>query len=247
MPRQLKRSIPQIPDVDPVEPQQRPPCRERACRRPVRAAADLAESGLCRKATMRQPTPVVEVSGDHQRCIPRHCVRDQVEQPLQLNATMRLTQSKMNADGVQWQCETLHVDHAVKQSARFGASDRYVEVLPPQDRMLREERVALVAASRDRIAAVCVLRPDLVREHFVVLLANVSGAVAADFLEEHQVGGGSAQCLPDPAEQRPATQRTQALVRIERQDPQGRPLRGAATAASIVRICCVRARRHVLS
>ena len=55
-----------------------------------------------------------------------------------------------------------------------------------------------MTAGRDGIAAIGVLRPHLVGQQIVVLLRDVLPVVAADFLQEDQVGTGRAQRVADP-------------------------------------------------
>jgi hypothetical protein len=72
----------------------------------------------------------------------------------------------------------------MKHPARLDSVHRHIDVLPANDRKLRQQRVALMTAGRDGIAAIGVLRPHLVGQQFVVLLRDVLPVVAADFLQE---------------------------------------------------------------
>jgi len=67
------------------------------------------------------------------------------------------------------------------------------------------------------IAAIGVLRPHLVCQQFIVLLRDVLSMVAADFLQEDQVGTRRAQCVADVGEQIATTKRVEALMGVQRQ------------------------------
>ena len=161
--------------------------------------------------------PVIEIACDHQRRVARDRVGHECEQPIDLPPTLRLPQAQVHAHCVQRWPRLLHFQHAMKQAARLDTFHRHIDVLPANDRKLRQQRVAQMTPGRDGIAAIGVLRPHLVGQQFVVLLRDVLPVVAADFLQEDQVDTGCAERFADAGKQLATTERAEALLGVQRQ------------------------------
>ncbi len=165
--------------------------------------------------------PIVEIAGNHERRISRDPVCDKSEQALDLLRAVRLSQGKMHADRMKRTRRSGDLDHAMQHSPTLGRSDRGVEVLPGSNGVLRQKRIAVVAAGRNRIAPVGVLWPNPVGQHFVLLGRRIRPVRNADFLEENEVRIVGAQGVTQSQERAAATQRSEALVGIQRQQPDG--------------------------
>lgn len=186
---------------------------------------------------MRSLAPVVEVACDYEGRIARDRVGHECEQAIDLPLTLRFPQAEVHAHRVEGGPRVLHVEHAMQQAPRLDSVHRHVDVLPVNDRKLRQQGVALVTAGRDDIPSVSVLGPHLVGQHLVLLLRNVLPVVAADFLQEDQVGPGRAQRFAHAGKQLAATERAEALVRVQRQEPYCRRARSAFTSHVSGHVC----------
>ena len=82
---------------------------------------------------MRSLAPVVEVACDHQRCVARNYARDQIKEVFDLLLSMRFAQPEMHAYRMQLRCAR-DVEHTVQHSTWLGLADRYIDVLPFDDR-----------------------------------------------------------------------------------------------------------------
>src|SRR5688572_85253 len=104
----LHRPMPEIAHVDPVEPE---PRRARG-KRPRRASRgirmDFRQATVAYQPSVGALAPVIEVAGDDERRIVRHFPGDEFEKPVDLPPAVRLPQSEVQADGMQWNMTTCH-------------------------------------------------------------------------------------------------------------------------------------------
>ena len=124
-----------------------------------------------------------------------------------------------------------YVEDAVQQATAFGAGDRHVEVAVFDDRVLGQQRIAVVAVGIDRIAAVGKVAPHTVGEEFVLrglrparVARGVAVVAAKHFLEEDDVGLGAAHRLAQFRQDEAPVEGGEALMGVHRQYPQ--PLHG---------------------
>ena len=65
------------------------------------------------------------------------------------------------------------------------------------DRVFRQQCVAVMAAGRYRVAPVGVLRPHLIGQHLVLMRRNLLALGTANFLQKNQMGVVGAQLVTD--------------------------------------------------
>ena len=99
--RNFHRPMPDVPDVNPVEPE--PGCarRKRARRAAHRGRMDFFQARKD-QPPVRAFAPVVEVAGDDERRAVGNFVGDQIQKPINLSPAVRLAQREMQTDRVQW-------------------------------------------------------------------------------------------------------------------------------------------------
>ena len=177
------------------------------------------------------PAPVVEVARHDQRRVGRYLARQQREQPLQLATTMRLAQAQVHAHAMQQLAAAVGQHHAVQQPARLVAGLRHVVVGEADDRVPRQQRVAVIESVDHRVAAIGVIAPDLVGQKFVVGAAHavapcprrgVLRAGPGHFLQEHQVAAHRTHRLAQFVQHEAATQSRVALVHVDGQHTHAR-------------------------
>lgn len=219
--RHPQRSMPEVADIYTVESQHGQPRRKSPGRPATRARVNFRERAIAHQPPMRPASPVVEIAGNDERSVGRDLICHQCKQALDLLKPVRLPQCEMHADRVQRLPGVRDVEHAMQHAARFGSSYRHVDVPPGGDRVFRQDRIAVMAAGRDRIAAVGVLRPDLVGEEFVLRSGRFGSAGDAHFLKEDQVRSGSTESFPDPREGPVSPLCAESLVGVQRQYANG--------------------------
>lgn len=94
----------------------------------------------------------------------------------------------MHTDRVQWLTITIQPDHRVQQAPRLGPANRSIDIAPGDDRMPGEQRIPVMPAGRNRVAAVGVLSPDAVREYLVLMCGRFRTTNRTDFLEKDEIG-----------------------------------------------------------
>ena len=211
----------QIADVDAIQSKRRKAGGKRARRPAVPARMDLLEISGLHEPSVRALPPVVEVPGNHERRIARNPFRNQSQQALDLLCAVRLPQGKVYADRVKRTRRFGHLDHAMQHSPTFGPSDRGIEILPGNNRVFGQERIAVMAAGSNRIAPVSVLRPDPVSQHLVLLGWRIRPMRDTDFLEENEFRIVGSQRVAQPQECAATTESSEALVGIQCQQPDG--------------------------
>ncbi len=206
--------MPDVPDVNPVEPE--PGCtrRKRARRAAHRGRMDFFQARKD-QPSVRAFAPVVEVAGDDERRAVGNFVDDQIQKPINLSTAVRLAQREMQTDRVQWL--TIQPDHCVEQAPRLGLADRCIDIAPSGDRMLGEQRITVMPTRRNSIPAVRVLRPDAVREHLVLMHVRLRTRDRTDFLKEDEVRPRGAQGIANSKQDAMPVSGTQALMGIQRQ------------------------------
>ena len=178
---------------------------------------------------MAAAAPIVEVAGDDQRRRPRdRVVHDLAQQP-QLLLAVRFAQAEVHADRVQRIRAVVDVQLAMQQSAFLVPGDRDVAIPVRADRVLRQQRVAVVAVRIHRVAPVGGVRPDRIGEELVLrrvgplrVAALVQRVFAEHFLQEHQVRADAAHGLAQLVQHEAAPEQVEAHVAIEGEDSDGR-------------------------
>ena len=166
--RNFHRPMPDVPDVNPVEPE--PGCarRKRARRAAHRGRMDFFQARKD-QPPVRAFAPVVEVAGDDERRAVGNFVGDQIQKPINLSPAVRLAQREMQTDRVQWLTIAIQPDHCVEQAPRLGLANRCIDIAPSGDRMPGEQRITVMPTRRNSIPAVGVLSPDAVRKYLVLM------------------------------------------------------------------------------
>ena len=211
----------QIAGVDAVQSKHRKAGGKRARRPAVPARMDLLEISGLHEPSVRALPPVVEVPGNHERRVARNPFRNQSQQALDLLCAVRCPQGKVYADRVKRTHGFRNLDNAMQHSPRFGRSDRGIEVLPGNDGVFGQERIAVMAAGSNRIAPVGVLRPNPVSQDLVLLNRRIRPMRDADFLQEYEFRILGPQRVAQSQECAATTERSEALVGIQRQQPDG--------------------------
>ena len=178
--RYFHRPMPDVPDVNPVEPE--PGCarRERARRAAHRGRMDFFQARKD-QPPVRAFAPVVEVAGDDERRAIGNLVDHQIQKPINLSAAVRLAQREMQTDRVQW--GTINQpDHCMQHAPRLGLANRRVDIAPRGDRVPGEQRIAVMPTRRNSVPAVGVLSPDAVRKHLVLMHVRFRTRNRTDFL-----------------------------------------------------------------
>jgi hypothetical protein len=211
--RYFHRPMPDVPDVNPVEPE--PGCagRKRARRAAHRGRMDFFQARKD-QPTVRAFAPVVEVAGDDERRAVGNFVGDKIQKPIHLSAAVRLAQGEMQTDRVQWLTFT-NPDNRVQQAPRLGSADRCIHIAPSGDRMLGEQRVAVMPTRRHSVPAVGMLSPDAIRQYLVLMRRRTRNRT--DFLKEDEVRARGAQGIANSKQGGMPMSRTQALMGIQRQ------------------------------
>ena len=206
--------MPDVLDVNPVEPE--PGCarRKRARRAAHRGRMDFFQARK-HQPPVRSFAPVVEVAGDDQRRAVGNLVGDQIQQPINLSAAVRLAQREMQTDRVQWL--TIQPDDRMQQAPRFGLADRCIDISPGGDRMLGEQRITVMTTRRNCVPAVAVLGPDAVRQYLVLMHVRLRTRDRTDFLKEDEVSPRGAQGIANSKQDAMPVSGTQALMGIQRQ------------------------------
>jgi hypothetical protein len=212
--RYFHRPMPDVPNVNPVEPE--PGCaRRKGTRRAAhRGRMDFFQARKY-QPSVRAFAPVVEVAGDDKRRAVGNFVDDQIQKPINLSPAVRLAQRKMQTDRVQWR--TIQPDDRVQQAPRLGLADRCIDIAPGGDRMPGEQRITVMPTRRNRIPAVRVLRPDAVREYLVLMHVRLRTRDRTDFLKEDEVRPRGAQGIANSKQDAMPVSGTQALMGIQRQ------------------------------
>ncbi len=154
--------MPDVPDVNPIEPEPGHACRKRARRAARRGRMDFFQARKD-QPPVRAFAPVVEIAGDDERRAVGNFVGDQMQKPINLSPAVRLAQPEMHTDRVQWLTFT-NPDHCVEQAPRLRLANRCIDIAPGGDRMPGEQRITVMPTRRNSIPAVAVLSPDAVRK-----------------------------------------------------------------------------------
>ncbi len=213
--RYFHRPMPDVPDVDPVEPE--PGCarRKRARRAAHRGRVDFLQARK-HQPPVRAFAPVVEVAGNDERRAVGNFVDDQIQKPINLSAAVRLAQREMQTDRVQWVAIN-QPDHCVEQAPRLGPANRCIDIAPSGDRMPGEQRITVMPTRRNSVPAVGVLSPDAVRKYLVLMHVRLRTRNRTDFLKEDEVRTKGAQCIANSKQDAMPVSGTQALMGIQRQ------------------------------
>lgn len=203
-----------IPNVNPVEPQ--PGCagRKRTRRAARRGRMDFFEARK-HQPPVRAFAPVVEVAGDDERRAVGNFVDDEIQKPIHLSAAVRLAQREMHTDRVQWGTVN-QPDHGMQQAPRLGLAHRGIDIAPGGDRVFGEQRITVVPTHRHRIPAIGVLRPDIVRQHLVLMHVRPRTRGRTDFLKEDEVRPRGAQGIANSKQVAVPVSGAQALMGIQR-------------------------------
>ena len=223
--RYFHRPMPDVPDVNAVEPQ--PGCarRKRARRAARRGRMDFFQARK-HQLTVCAFAPVVEVAGDDQRRAVGNFVDDQIQKPINLSPAVRLAQREMQTDRVQWLTIAIYSDHCVEQAPRLGLANRCIDIAPSGDRMPGEQRITVMPTRRNSIPAVGVLSPDAVRQYLVLMHVRLRTRNRTDFLEEDEVRPRGAQGIANSKQRAMPVPGTQALMSIQRQHADPRLVAG---------------------
>ena len=213
--RYFHRPMPDVPDVDPVQPE--PGCarRKRARRAAHRGRVDFLQAGKD-QPPVRATAPVIEVACNDERRAVGNLVDDQIQKPINLSAAVRLTQREMQTDCVQWVAIN-QPDHCVEQAPRLGPANRCIDIAPSGDRMPGEQRIAVMPTRRDSVPAVGVLIPDAVRKYLVLMHEWLRTRNRTDFLKEDEVSPRGAQGIANSKQDAVPVSGAQALMGIQRQ------------------------------
>ncbi|MNH12832.1 hypothetical protein D3C79_723850 [compost metagenome] len=148
----------------------------------------------------------------------------------------------MHADGVHVRLAR-HIQHAVEQAAALGAGDRDVEVAVFDDRVLGQQRIAVVAIGVHGIAPIGKVGPHAVGEELVLrglrptgVARGVAVMAAEHFLEKYDVGLGAAHRLAQFGQDIAAVEGGETLVGVDGQYLQsahGRRRLGAGKASGV--------------
>ena len=87
--RNFDRPMPNIPDINPVEPEPGYARRKRARRAARRCRMDFFQAGKD-QPPVRAFAPIVEVAGDDERRAVGNFVGDQIQKPIDLSPAVRL-------------------------------------------------------------------------------------------------------------------------------------------------------------
>lgn len=213
--RNFHRPMPQVPDVNPVEPQPGHARRKRARRAARRRRMDFFQARKD-QPPVRAFAPVVEVAGDDERRAVGNFVGDQVQKPINLSPTVRLAQPEMHTDRVQWVLIN-QPDNRVQQAPRLGPANRCIDIAPGGDRMPGEKRITVMPTGRNCVPAVAVLGPDAVRKDLVLMRVRVRARNRTDFLKEDEVRPRSAQGIANSKQDAMPVSGTHSLLGIQRQ------------------------------
>ena len=145
---------------------------------------------------MRALAPVVEVACDHQRRVARDQARGHITQAFDLLLSVRFTQSQMHTYRMKLRCAR-DIENAMQYSTRLGLAHRYVDVLPLDDRIFRQQCIAVMTTGRYCIAPIGVLRPHLVGQDLVLMRLNILALSTTNFLQKNQMGAVSAKLVTD--------------------------------------------------
>ena len=110
--RNFHRPMPDVPDVNPVEPEPGYARRERARWAARRSRMDFFQARKD-QPPVRAFAPVVEVAGDDERRAVGNFVGHQLQKPINLSPAMRLAQPEMHTDRVQWPTIAIQPDDRV--------------------------------------------------------------------------------------------------------------------------------------
>jgi hypothetical protein len=214
--RNFHRPMPDVPDVNPVEPE--PGCarRKRARRAARRGRMDFFQARKD-QPPVRAFAPVVEVAGDDERRAVGNFVGDQIQKPINLSPSVRLAQREMQTDRVERLTIAIQPDNRVQQAPRLGLANRCIDIAPSGDRMPGEQRITVMATRRNSIPAVGVLSPDAVRKYLVLMHVRLRTRNRTDFLKEDEVRPQGAQGIANSKQDAMPVSGTQALMGIQRQ------------------------------
>ena len=214
--RYFHRPMPDVPDVNPVEPE--PGCarRKRARRAAHRGRMDFFQARKD-QPPVRAFAPVVEVPGDDEGRAVGNFVDDQIQKPINLSPAVRLAQPEMHTDRVQWLTIAIEPDHCVEQAPRLGLANRCIDIAPSGDRMFGEQRITVMPTRLNSVPAVGVLSPDAVRKDLVLMRVRLRTSNRTDFLKEDEVRPRGAQSIANSRQEAMPVSGTQALMGIQRQ------------------------------
>ncbi len=214
-----------VTQVDAVQAQQWQAGRVGAGEMAVVALEGFVQVALQAKGAVAVTFPVVEVAGDDHRRVGRQRVQ-QLTQQLQLLLPVVFQQRQVHADRMHLALPR-HLQHTVQQAAAFGAGDRHVQVAVLDDRVLGQQRIAVVAVGIDRVAAIGEVAPHAVGEEFVLrglwpagVARSVAVVATQHFLKEDNVGLCAAHSLAQLWQDKAPVEGGEALVGVHRQYPQ---------------------------
>jgi len=207
--------MPDVPDVNPVEPE--PGCarRKRARRAAHRGRMDFLQTRKD-QPPVRAFAPVVEIAGDDERRAGGNFVNDQLQKPINLSPAVRLAQREMQTDRVQWGTINQR-DHCVQQAPRLGPANRCIDIAPGGDRMPGEQRITVMPTRRNCVPAIGLLTPDAVRKYLVLMHVRLRTRNRTDFLKEDEVRPRGAQGIANSKQDAMPVSGTQTLMGIQRQ------------------------------
>lgn len=212
------RPMPEVPHVDPVEPEARRARGERARRPAARGSRmDFRKPAFAQQPAMGVFPPVVEVACNDECRVGGHVAGDELQEATDLVPAVRLTQRKVQADRVQRLAIARQRDHGVQQAARLRLANGSIHVAPRRDGVPGKKRIAVMPARCDRIAPVGVLGPHAVGQYFVLVHGRLGAAGSPDLLQENEICLRRAQGAADAQQGFVAVPRAESLVCVQRE------------------------------
>jgi len=214
-------------DVDPIGTEQGPCRGKRPSPGTVKRLVGLEHAAFPMKRSGRLAPPIVEIAREDHRVVDAASTGDVLGEHRDLRVAAPLSQTQVDAEGVE-ATPVLHVDHRVKQSPLLEGVRGEIRVRGHRDRMLRQQRVAVMAFRRDRVARVGVVAPNAVREMFE--LRRIGPSVGSrmrftasdDFLKKHEVRVRRPQRRSHRVELQGRPQGTHSLVDVPSEDAKKR-------------------------
>ena len=168
---------------------------EAALRGAVVAGEHFGQSKSRGEKIMRPISPVVEIASDDQRRIFRRHGSQVVYERIDLVAAGTAEQGKMDANAMHRPLDPGDFDGAMEQTASLEPEMRNVLILARDDRVVRQNRVAVMAVLIHHVAAIGGVPPHIGSQELVLRLLRPGGVPAGmqvvyalDFLEKDQVG-----------------------------------------------------------
>ena len=141
--------------------------------------------------------PVIEITGNNQRCVMRDMRFDPFDQGGKLPLPFESKQAQVNTDDVYMLSRFGYLDGAMQQAAAGTLETRQVEIVPFRDQVLAQYGVAVMSLFIDRVFTIGVMRPDTVRQEFELAyigpgrnLGFMVKVASLNFLQQHDIDLG---------------------------------------------------------